>query len=363
MKKIIILLILILSFTKISAQDESEADTLTQNWNVKINIPTEWIEKIRQYDYHSNNSELLKEFEHIIQPISFVCIDESVYEEGGFLNPLFINLDSDKNEELIGLFGWSEFYPSLAVFKYIDTSWCLIYLEPLYVYYFSPELQVANVYSANKTFYIRCLYERGTGIYRDAYHFYKLINNNVYPCLQQINESRLCGWGLYLNQEVEMNFEFYSAHSDEIKFIYKYNFFPGAVYEKDLSWECHDELSLVSGKDYIYFEWDTIALKYKLRYEEDNINDKYLKEQKILCFGTFGNDTIFVKAFESEINQTLENGTEEQKKLLNDYLKIVKKDKKAVSPFGELEDKGKVGGLKIYGTKKKISNEEKNNSD
>jgi hypothetical protein len=61
---------------------------------------------------------------------------------------MFVNLDSDPTDELIGLFGWSEENPTLAVFKMIGKDWYLLYLEPFYMFYNSPELQVANNFSA-----------------------------------------------------------------------------------------------------------------------------------------------------------------------------------------------------------------------
>lgn len=265
---------------------------------------------------------------------------------------MFVNLDSDPLEEMIGLFGWSENDPTLAVFKKIDDSWYLIYYEPFYMFYNSPELQVANIFSANKTFYIRWLNERGSGIYSDSYHFYKLINSKVYHCLELIHEARISGWGLYLNQTVEMNFKFNCATADELWVTYNYNFFPGAVYENDAPWERHEDISLVKGdNDGVNYQWDTHSFTYRPQFY--TFSKGNLTEQKISCFGSFGNDTLFVKAFDYEIKQTLDKGTEEQKKLLKKYLDIVSKGQKATSPTGELEEKGQVGKLKFYGTKKK----------
>ena len=317
--------------------------------NVKINVPSEWINKLRNYDYKQDNLTILMQFESFIIPDTLAGSKAFPHIGGGILNPMFVNLDNDENEEVIGLFGWSEEEPTLAVFKMIGKDWFLIYLESFYMFYNSPELQVANNFSNNKTFYIRSLYERGSGIYCDAYHFYKLIDNKVYPCLALINRAHIFGWGLYLNQMIEMNFKFNSSNADELWVTYDYNFFPGAVYGNDVPWEGHEEISFVKGENSLAYRWDTTTLTYRPQIYKSLEN---LTEEKISCFGAFGNDTLFIKAFEYEIKQTLENGTSEQKKLLQIYIENVKTNQYSTSPTGEIEEKGKVGKLKFYGTKK-----------
>lgn len=342
--KIIIALVLVLTYTQAFSQSQN------QDRNVKIKVPIEWIEKLRQYDYKHSNLTILKEFEEFIKPDSLVGSKESEHEDGGILNPMSVNLDNEQTEELIGLFGWSESNPTLAVFKLIDNSWYLIYTEPFYSFYYEPELQVANNFSANKTFYIRWLYERGSGVYCDAYHFYKLIDNKVVPCLQLINSAHIFGWGLYLNQTVDMKFKFNCATADELWVSYNYNFFPGAVFENDVPWKGHEEISFAKSDDGIEFSWDKKACKYRPSF---NNREDGLTADKIACFGAFGNDTLFVRAFDHEIKQILKEGRKDQQKFLKKYLDIVKKKGKAVSPTGVIEEKGQIGGHKFYGTKKK----------
>lgn len=326
------------------------SQTIYSDRNVKIKVPTEWIDKLRFYDYKQDNSTIIQQFESFISPDSLVGSKAFPNIGLSILNPMFVNLDNDANHELIGLFGWSEEEPTLAVFKMIGNDWYLIYFEPFYMFYTSSELQVANNYSTNKTFYIRWLYERGSGIYCDAYHFYKIIDNQVYPCLVLINSAYILGWGLYLNQMIEMKFKFNSSTSDEIWVNYQYNFFPGAVYEKDMPWEGHEDIPFVKGDNSIIYLWDTTTFTYRPEIYNCLAD---LNEAKISCFGAFGNDTLFVKAFDYEIKQTLEQGTLEQKKLLRKYLKIVKSEQHAVSPTGEIEEIGQGDKLKFFGKKKK----------
>ncbi len=340
----ILIVVLLLPFQQLGAQSKN------QDRNVKIKVPIAWVDEVRNYDFKQNNTTLIKAFESFIHPDSLVGSDAYSHEEGGIFNPFFVDLDGDQKAELIALFGWSESYPTLAVFKQIDHDWFLLYFEPFYMFYNEPELQIANSFSKNKTFYIRWLYERGSGIYCDAYHFYKILNNRVYPCLELINKAHIFGWGLYLNQTVEMDFKFNCVTSDDLFVSYRYNFFPGAVYESDLLWNGHEDISFVKGENGINYQWDTVSNTYRPQVYD---RQEALTEEKISCFGAFGNDTLFVRAFDYEIHQTLETGTLEQKTLLQKYLELVKKEHKAVAPAGEMEEKVKIGDLKFYDIKKK----------
>jgi len=238
----------------------------------------------------------------------------------------------------------------LTVFKLIDKQWYLIFTETFHVHYSSPELNIANVPSPNKTFYIRWLYERCSGIFRDTYHFYKLIDNKVYHTLELVNTAQIFGWGLYLNQQVQSTFKFNCSTEDEIWVTYDYNFFPGAVYDTDAPWDGHTDISFVKGEQGVSYQWGSVTYSYKPHFYKQKDG---LTEQKLACFGAFGNDSLFVIAFDYEIKQTLEKGTDVQQKLLTKYLELVKKHSTASSPTGKHEEKGQVGGTKFYGTKKK----------
>jgi hypothetical protein len=317
----------------------------------KIKIPNEWIKKLTTYDYKSNNSQLIKDFEIFIKPDTLVLPHyKNQKEDNGILNPITVNLDNDEQDEIIALIGWTEYDPMLTVFKKIDENWYLIFTQTFHVYYSSPELIVANVPSKNKTFYIKWLYERGSGIYRDSYHFYKLINGKVYHCLEIVNKAHIFGWGLYLNQQIQSNFKFNSATADELWVTYEYNFFPGAVYSSDAPWDSHTDIPFVKDEKGIKYKWDSSTNSYRPEYYK---RSGELDDSKIECFGAFGNDSLFVSAFSYEILQTLEKGTKKQKELLTKYLELSKTNKTVPSPTGEIEQKGQTGGLKLYGTKMK----------
>lgn len=301
-----------------------------RDYHMDIIIPTAWIEKIRSYNHKQNNAQLLSEFDGFIKPDSILI---PAYEKDldkkqpGLLNALFVNLDNDGSEELITTLGWDENYPSMAVFKKIGSDWHLLYLENYYMFYNMPDLYVANSYSINKTFYFRRVYERGSGVYSDGYSFYKLINNKVYSCLELINEAHIVGWGLYMNQEVSMKFNFTGFEGDYIWAKYDYNFFPGPIYEKDFDWDSNEDISLIKGEDVVGYNWNSKTLKYELDNSSSKIELGELNAAKISCFSAFGNDSLFVQAFGAEIAQILKTGTHTQKKITKRYLDLVKKDK------------------------------------
>lgn len=224
-------------------------------------IPDNWIEKARSFSYKKTESPLvtgiyvrkedsilLADFDRIIKPDT---IGKDTSESGlrTTFNIMAADLDGDQNNELICLMGWHQYSPSLCVFKQVDNSWYLVYKEEIDTFYGVPTVYVANNYSKNKAFYLRRVYDHGSGIYEDGYSFYKLEDNRVYKCLDIINDAHIDGWGLFMNQSVKSTFEFRADADDELFVTYSYNFFPGAIEKGDLSWEAHEDISLISGED------------------------------------------------------------------------------------------------------------------
>jgi hypothetical protein len=329
MQRNFIFIILISSFLSACTQNKDihkkVRDVSKKDYHTAIKIPSTWIEKIRNYNYKQNNAPLLHEFDSFIKPDSLFLPDfEKDLDKGkpGVLNPIFVNLDDDANEELICTIGWDENYPSMAVFKKIGADWQLLYLEDYYMFYSMPDLYVSNSYSINKTFYFRRVYERGSGVYSDGYSFFKLINNKVYPCLELVNDAHISGWMLFVNQEVKMDFNFSGTEGDQIWVKYDYSFFTSADKES---------ISLVKGENGIGYTWNSKLFKY----ENDNQSDKNevdeLNAAKISCFGAFGNDSLFVHAFDAEINQTLKIASPIQKKIIRQYLNLAKKNRTVTS--------------------------------
>lgn len=299
-----------------------------KDYNVKIKIPSTWIEKIRRYNYTSNREILIREFERFIKPDSMVNphAEHNAEDYGRVLNPMFVDLDGEPGEELICLLGWDVTCPYLSVFKKLQDGWYLLYLESFDMFYSDPDFYVASSYSKNKTFYFRRVYNHGSGIYLDGFSFYKLINNKVYQCLNLINEASLYGWSL-IDQFTSMTFKFSGSDADGILVNYTYNFFPGIINEEADSLNVNEDIHLVKGEGGVAYKWDSRRLIYRLNIESFQDKPEDLTAEKIACFGAFGNDSLFIKAFRREIDQTLATGTPLQKQILRKYLRLVKKGK------------------------------------
>ncbi|MGZ3835912.1 MAG: hypothetical protein ACXVB0_20525, partial [Mucilaginibacter sp.] len=247
---------------------------------------------------------------------------------GRIFNAMSVDLDSDGDDEVICLLGWDIYFPALCVFKQEDGDWFLIYQEQIETSYSSPTLYVANNFSKNKTFYFRYVDSHGTGVYEDRCSFYKMINNRVYKCLDLLNEAEGVGYQAKMNEEVKASFEFSGDDSDRVWVKYKYDFFPGSFDNNSCDWCANEDVPLIAGEAGVNYKWDKKSLTYKLDLlpYQNQVYD--LTPQKIACFGTFVEDTLFVKAFKGQIDEKLKTGTPLQKKILKKYLALVKSDKK-----------------------------------
>src|SRR4051812_4717921 len=122
MYRSLILIIVVISYCFSSCTKHNDAHKKIRNvsntdYHMDIIIPNEWIEKLRNYNHKQNNALLLSEFDSFIKPDSiFIPYYEKDLDkkQPGILNPLFVNLDNDENEELVITLGWDENYPSIA---------------------------------------------------------------------------------------------------------------------------------------------------------------------------------------------------------------------------------------------------------
>jgi len=343
---------LLFSITLNSVHAQVNID-IPKDYNVKIKIPGAWIEKLKHFDYTRKDSMQLIEFKNIIKPDTITNPHWQHVDEGygSVFNAMQVNLDGDSTNEILCLLGWDISSPYLSLLKQEQGSWYLIYLEKIDTFYSSPTLYVANCFSRNKTFYLKRVYDHGSGIYIDGYTFYKLINGKVYHCLDLINDAHIYGWGLYMNQAIKLNVEFSGDDSDELGADYTYDFFPGAVNKKDCPWCANKDVSIIKGEDNVSYDWNPEHHSYELNIPKYKNNADDLTASKIACFGDFGNDTLFVRAFKGQIDEILKEGTAQQKMILKRYLALVKKDKTARTD--ELEVTTQTEGTTFYGIKKK----------
>lgn len=322
--------------------------TIDTKWK---KISDSWIEKAKRFNYNRReDTSLISEFSKLIgsDTIPYAHTEHVDPDYGRIFNEVSIDLDSDGQAELICLQGWDVYRPVLCLFKQIDGNWYLIYKEQIDTFYGSPTIYVANNYSRNKTFYLRRVYNHGSGVYVDGYSFYKLIDNQVYHCLDIVNDAHIYGWGLFMNQAVKSDFDFRGDMVDEISVNYSYNFFPGSMGTGDCSWCTHEDTPLIKGEDNVTYTYNSKKHKYIFEAAPYQNSATDLTEEKIKCFGDFGNDSLFVHAYRRQIDTVLKMGSPLQKKILKKYLRLVKKDKVAITE--ELEPK--TNNTTLYGPEK-----------
>lgn len=345
----LIALIIVLFMVSCKGKNSPQKETVNANWK---RIPDSWIKKAMHFGYKKPDTTLISEFTKFIKPDTlFNPHTVHVHSDyGPVFNSIYADLDGDGSNEILCLQGWDVYSPYLCVFKERNNNWYLIYMEEVDTFYSSPTLYIANNYSRNKTFYLRRVYDHGSGVYIDGYSFYKLTDNHVYKCLDIVNDAHIYGWGLYMNQSVKSTFEFSGDSRDDISVNYSYNFFPGSIYQTDCSWCAHEDISLIAGENNVDYIYDNRVHKYKLDIPKYNNKADDLTAEKIACFADFGNDSLFIKAFRSHIDTVLKTGTLTQKKILRKYLSLVDKNKTAKTH--RLEVKTRVGGTVFYGPAK-----------
>lgn len=318
MKKLYLILIMILTLT---ASDYSQLrKDLDKS---RIPVSSELIDNILKHNKKESPAKTVVTFFKIVAPDSVIDSDTSYF----VMNSILTDLDGDGQAELLGLFGTQDIETILGVFAKENNQWYLIYAEPVSARNVSPGMTVANNYSNNKLFYLREVAGRGSGVYLDYFDFYKLINGRVYKCLSLVNRAHINGWALYINQDINMNFEISTFNQDDIWVRYKYTFRPGNAYSANMDLDSLGKLSFVDGEDGVSYKWDSSSFSYKPDfYMADSLS---LNAAKVSCFGAFGDNKLFAKAFSYEINDKLKTGNREEIKLLKEFLSSLNNEKPA----------------------------------
>ena len=308
---------------------------IIDGYNTRIIMPAQWINDVCEFDYSNNSKDLAKEFVNIIAPYNLIeerfttRYEVFQYEDAAqwYINCLIASIDEEPGPEITAILGMTdEVYQALLVFKKIESDWYLIYFEPFFMKYAPPVLFIANNYGQNKTIFLSQVHKTGTGVFQDAFHFYKLIDGAVYNCLEIVNESRISGCQLPLEQDIKAVFEFHGNTTDEIWVTYDYHFFAG----KDELLNGESDITFVKAVHPINYIWDSDEKKYKPDNKGDNPNT--LADEKIMCFWEFGNDELFINAFDYEIKTILEKSAEGEKIALKRYLENYK-ESGAASPY------------------------------
>lgn len=236
------------------------------------------------------------------------------------MNPIFVDLNSDNQNEIICSFGHLENYLTIGIFKKLEDKWNCIFFEDFGNHYNGVELNILNNSSKNKVISVTHLEERGSGIYKEVVYFFKLIKNEVKPCLRILKEARINGW-VFLNQTVTSDYSISNIYNqDNIWVNYKYRYYP-VEYNGKLGNEDF-ELTIIEGKEAIIYDWDDIKQEYipKFKSESDNYG---LSKEQIRCFEDFGNDSLIIQSFQKDFEHIKREGSEIQKGIVKRYTEMI----------------------------------------
>jgi hypothetical protein len=308
-------------------------------------ISNSLVEKIRSFDREDSlRDEINREVYKIV--MDSVLEDDHLFL---ILNPMFIDLDSDGNSELVSLFGEFQQGCHLGIFTKQEDGWKCIFFEEFHHHYEGVNFSIVNSGAKEKLIVIKDLELRGSGVYKEVAHFFKLIDGEIIHCLRLLTDSRIHGWGLYLNQELKTRYDFSTYYGrDELEVVFAFSYFPGAIFEGDAPWDSHQEIVLIEKNEQVSFTWDNESKKYEPEYKKEH--EYYgLSEKQYLALDEFGNDTLIIEAFRGELEKIL-GEKDERKAIVKRYFEMVEKDKKATVPSGGIEKFGETkGGLKFYG--------------
>lgn len=300
---------------------------------VDIEIPSEWIEKIRGYKYNKDTKTLINEFEGFLKPDTMINPNAELNDQGyrQLLDPLFVDLDGEQGVELISLIGWDIYNPYLCVFKQYSNTWHLIYIENVDKWGGTQLLNVANNFSQNKVFYYGYVSATGSGVYQDRYAFYKLISGKVYKCLDLLGSGLFVATERSMGEDMKMDFVFNGNDADEIHVNYNYRY-SWTLPNEPQCYACVDEeIPLIQGSAGGSYVWDEKALKYVLNVRHNPATPNDRDVQKIAYFEEYSDNAMFAKAFKDQIDCILIKGTPQQKSEMKDYLKMVQKQRNSTT--------------------------------
>ena len=277
--------------------------------NNHIKVSERWIKELKDFDFNRTPNSLVLDFEQE------TSIKLKKFTHTAFLNFLFVNLDSDENNEILLYIGGENTYieTEFCVLKQIDKQWYIIYHNHVWLHNDYPVLNVFADYSPNKIFYITKHHDYGTGIYLKKKHFFKIIDNSVHEVLEVVEQGHIAyGWGYFMCQNVESTINLSSSEST-IHVYFSYEFYVSNDYK--------EHVSLIKEEGRVAYKWQANKKKFNVVPYAGGLP---LNEDKIKCFGDFGNDTLFQQAFKNELSIIAEKGDEDQKARVKAFLEKVK---------------------------------------
>lgn len=249
------------------------------------------------------------------------------------------NLDEQPGEEILCLVGASSDDTHFLVLKKQRNRWEIVFRTTVNDHYRTPLMLIADTPFKNKVFYVRKLYQRGTGNYQDGYEFFRFIDGVVYNCLNLPLKAHLYGWGMSLNQEAETDFSF-SSVKDEVSVHLAYSFFPGP-FDSQAPWDSNPDMPIVQDEVDIFFLWDPSTRSYIAQWPAN------LSEDKWKSIWSLGDDSKFISAFRTKLDELLSDTTSGSYDAAFVYFDNLSKNRP------EFEETIQIGGTKFYKLRKK----------
>lgn len=259
---------------------------------------------------------------------------------GNLIHSLQANLDKDPEPELLLLLGgvWNSSH--FGVIDRQQGQWVLLYLAPAEHNYETLSIQVFSLPETSPLFGHKLLETWGSGVFKEVWLGYRLLEGRVYPCLRVPTRAHIYGWGLNLNQVCLSQFGVEDPAGEFVEVICHYHFFPGAWLEGNLPWEGNEHKVLAKGSAHYLMMWDSLSYQYAPAF---NSNDEF-NETSLLATEEFGSDSLFLAGFAKQITEGLESGDREQRRLVRAYLDRAAEGAEGVQLLGE------TSGMKFYGT-------------
>lgn len=249
------------------------------------------------------------------------------------------NLDEHPDKEILALVGASSDDTHFLVLKNQRNRWEIVFRTTVNDHYRTPLMLIADTPFKNKVFYVRKLYQRGTGNYQDGYEFFRFIDGVVYNCLNLPLKAHLYGWGASLNQEAETDFSF-SSVKEEVSVHLAYSFFPGP-FDSQAPWDSNSDMPIVQEEADILFRWDSSKRSYIAQWPAN------LSEDKWNSIWSLGDDSKFISAFRTELGEILSDTTSGSYDAAFVYFDNLSRSRP------EFEETIQIGGTKFYKLRKK----------
>jgi hypothetical protein len=269
--------------------------------NVGKVVPSEWISMALK---NENTLDLIRRFESSFPPFesNFPVSDQP------YLSLTEINLDEDDGSEFV-LFLGTDY--SRTMFYIIDHDFKIIFQEYLWLHNDYPQLVIYNSSDQHKILSYKYLYSRGSGQWLFSRKFFKVYEGKAFLVLEIVDDSNDTFNDKGINGRIRLeNIEEYNG---QLHVSYSYDLYPHENVLQKLGLGSQDYSLIKIDKENFIYEFQDDTKKFSLfGIYKDSTKETY--------FFNPSNDSMFIKAFSSELKQIESKGSIIDKKIIQ-YLK------------------------------------------